>query len=525
MQRTTGLLLPSKDAFSVKDLFTFIYISLIACVFGAWFALNQLKAVAPAAMDSYPQNYYFLTIFKVYLSIIAFYCLSLLSLSAITQNRVKLLDVALSFSPLVLVFANVSLLYVVSGILLLQIMIIFARQPLRETTSLASRYSFDMAVLLIYFLAHFFLTTRLSPLNWDQAMLAAAGFNAEESYVLAPIFKGFVLAKQFSFSNIDHSQWAGIMNPPGSMTSPFFQLITLIFDLPSVSYPAFHVGISLINFMLAIGGSFGLYLFLKYAACLNNLFSFLGGILFFFGITPIISTMFLGDAGIFLSAYAVFPYALLLISLSFRKQSLCLAAWAGLALASQFFIITPHPEGVIYSYFFYGLYVLALMYFSKEMAWKLKFLLAGTTILLSLLLSAFVFVPILYDQLSGNMFVFAHTGDIAPTPLDDLKRYIVLFAIMFPISWLLLLRDNKPKAVYYASVVLSVLILSILLLTTNIHLMNSLVKRFHIGLHYWFHWRIGMYYCLSVIIVSMYALNQLFALSWHFLSRKLRMSN
>ncbi len=115
-----------------------------------------------------------------------------------------------------------------------------------------------------------------------------------------PPFRGFLLAKQFHLVYIDHSQWAGIMHTPVSLMSTCLQLITLFFDLPSLSVESFHVVLSAIAFILVVLGSFGCYLFLRYAANISLPFAIFGGSLYFFSNDPHLERMFTSDAGIFL---------------------------------------------------------------------------------------------------------------------------------------------------------------------------------------------------------------------------------
>ena len=202
------------------------------------------------------------------------------------------------------------------------------------------------------------------------ALLTAQGFNSEEIPVLAPSFKGFVLSKQFDFSNIDHAQWAGIMHPAATFQSPLIQLIAFIFDLPNASYEIFHILIMTVYFTCMILGAFGFYLFLKYAAKIPVLFAIFGGIVFCFSGAPLLMQTFTSDGGIFLPAQICFPYALLFISLAFEYKSNRLAAFAGLALATPFFLLTPHPEGTIYSVLFFGIYTIGLWFSSRIIPFK-----------------------------------------------------------------------------------------------------------------------------------------------------------
>ncbi|HEX4046061.1 MAG TPA: hypothetical protein VHZ76_10405 [Gammaproteobacteria bacterium] len=516
MQRTS---LFFSYGFNKNDLLAFMLISCIAIAFGYWFTTNQLNAVSPEAIYAYPTTYFILTTFKCYCTIIAFFTFSYMLLSRFTLLTIPILCIAATYLPLLLIYSHCALYWIAAFILGLQGCLIIAFARKKDYLTLV-RYLPDIAIFCTFFLLHFYLTSRFSPLHWDVAMLAGDGYYTEELPVLAPIFKGFVLAKQFAFSYIDHAQWAGVMNPPITLSSSLLQLLTFIFDLPSASYESFHTVLAAVHFIIMILGSFGFYLFLRYAAKIHILFAAFGGYLFFFSGVPLLGQMFIADGGVLLSSYAVFPYALLFISLAFEKLDYRFALWAGLALASQFFFYTPHPEGTIYSFLFFGLFSLGLVLFSKNAPLKKKIILASIAIGSFMLLSAYIFIPIVYDQFTGNMYVFAHTGDIQPTSLKDIVLYMIVLLSSLIILKLLPNRYQKIAPVYKSSIILSFSLLTLMLLTSQKAFSQLLVNVFHIGLHFWYPWRIGMYLALSSFIVFIFALDAITTFSTQRLVKK-----
>jgi hypothetical protein len=375
-------------------------------------------------------------------------------------------------------------------------------------------------VLGLFFFLHFFLTTRFNPLNWSKALLTGEGYFTEELPVVAPIFKGFVLAKQFAFSFVDHAAWAGVMNPPTTLSSPFMQMLVFILDLPSISYESFHAVLAAIFFLLAIIGSFGFYLFLKYAAKLHWLFCIFGGFLFFFSGAPFLSGMFIADGGILVSPYAMFPYALLLISIAFEKNDLRFSAWAGAALAAQFFFLSPHPEGVIYSLLFYGVFMTSLVYYSTQLSLKRRILLAITSFISFFILSAHSLIPVLYDQMAGNMYVFAHTGDIKHGKLADMKFYASMLALSMLASRLFLKNKITFSPVYLSALSLALFIGILMVLTWVTTVARVLAHLLHIGLHFWYIFRPGMYFILATFIVFLFILEELTKLSGQYILQK-----
>lgn len=476
--------------------------------FGIWFAYMQISMVASDAYAAYPLIFRWVTIIKCTLTIIAFSCFSHIILSFLSRGKITFWQTALSYMPLVFVFIS-PITLIVTCILLWQVILLPIAMSKKDFHYLKANYGFDLLALVVFFCLHLFLTTRFSPLHWSMAMLTAKGFNSEEIPVLAPIYHGFLLAKEYSFSNIDHAQWAGIMNPPVSLASPLLQLFTFILDLPSASIETFHILINAIYFILMIAGSFGFYLFLRYALGIYGLFAFIGGYFFMFSGAPLSTQMFMSDGGIFLSPLVAFPYALLCISKAYTNQNYRFAVFAALALATQFFTLSPHPEGTIYSVLFFAVYTLFLIIFCRNATLFQRISYAFLSAMVFLMLTAFFMVPILYDQLNENMFVFAHTGDVgvSDAAYSYYQPYIQLFLIFTAITLFLHRKYKTTSPVYFSSLGLTLFLLGLVYLTLNEGFIVALINFIHMGIHFWVPSRIGVYFYTSVFIVVMYGMD------------------
>jgi hypothetical protein len=326
----------------------FVVIMLIAAGFGFWFAFQQLHAVsnASAATASYPSVYLFITAIKCFFTILVIFGISYLLLYIISRHKISGLWVAFSFLPLLLLVSDYPKGIILGLIVALQIAGLLFVWRSKDYDIFRKKYLVDAVALLVLFILHLIITTQFSPLHLKKALFTKF---SEEIPVQAPLYKGFSLAKQFVFSTFDHSEWAAVVNPPITLASPLSQLITFLFNLPSIDPVTFHVVIDSITFLLIVGGAFGCYLFLKYAAKVCSILSWFGGALMFFSAANYLWLMIWADGGIFLSSYAMLPYCLLFLTLACEKRRYYLAAWAGVAMASPFFILTPHPEGVIYT--------------------------------------------------------------------------------------------------------------------------------------------------------------------------------
>lgn len=485
----------------------FFILSFPALMFGFWFASMQLHVISPQAFYTYPVQYFALTILKCYLTIAVFFAASQLILSHLSAGKINPSHIAWTFFPLIFVYQHCPLYLIAAFIAGSQLGLLTLTLNKNDYQRIISQYGVDTGVLLFLLVSHLLLTSALSPLHWNMPLLTMDAFNGEEVPVVVPLFKGFVLAKQFSFANVDHSQWAGIMHPAVSLTSPFMQLAAFILDLPSVSYDAFHILVLATYFIMMVLGSFGFYLFLKYALKVHLIFAILGGFLFYFSGAPLLHLSFQSDTGIFISAHACFPYALLLISLAFEKNSWRLAALAGLAMTAQFFFFAPHPEATIYLFLFYGIFTLGLCLFSREVSWFDRLRLAAISYFVFAALSAFYITPIMIDRFTGNMYAFAHVRDISFTYMKFFSAYIRLIVIFGPLSFLLLYVYKRLSPVYLSSLLLAVTLGIFVSLTTHQSFNVGVVHLLNLGLHIWVPMRPGVYFYAASFIIAMAGLD------------------
>ncbi len=500
------ILCDTKNRTCLFNLYAFLSIFLIASAYGYWFASNQLQAISSdAILSMYPKKYFIISVFRCSLSIIALFVISAVALTSISRGKLNYFVVALTYTPLVLVYFNYSMYWIVCGIIFLQFILLISTFRSNDYRWLFSTCLVDLTILCVIFLLHLFITTGFSPLYWNVSWHTSAG--AEEIPMVASIFKGFVHTKQFAFSTMDYSEWAGVLNPPITLNSPFLEMLTFIFDLPSISIEAFHIVLLAVDFTLIIIGSFGFYLFLKYAFKLRSVFACIGGCLFFF--SPFMATMMTEDGGIFLSSYAIFPYALLLISLAFEKNNYSLAIWAGVAIAAQFFFASPHPEGVIYSLLFYGVFTAGLFLLAKHLTWRSKIMLSITSVFVFFMLAAFVVLPILVDQFNGNMHAYAHMKDMQPISFRSFGAYGILLVIYSLISVALLKKQHRITDVHISSMILALFLLLLMVLTTQVRFNNILINFLHIGLNVGHAWRIGIFFCMMVFVMAIISMDTL----------------
>jgi hypothetical protein len=460
-------------------------------LFGYWFASNQVAAVAMGMGGvDYPSRFFLLTVLRCTLVILVFFSVTNLVLTSLTRGLIKSIFVALGFLPLLGVFANIPLSEILYTILALQSFLVLIIWQKQDYKAFFANKFVDVLVLLALFSLHYFIT------------LGANGTLAGEIPLATPILKSFVLAKQFNFSTLDFANWAGLMNASNTLNSPLLQLLTLIFDLPSVSVEAFHNVFYVTYFILVMLGSYGVYAFLKYAAKVNIVFAFFGGLLFSFSGTPFIDQILQGDAGIFISPAMVFPYAMLALALAFEKRSYALALASGIALGAQYFLLTPPPEVTLYSLLFFEIFTLGLYLFHKSLPRHLRRGLALTSLAAFFTLAAYSLLPIVV----GSMPAFTNISDTLPLEFHFVDDFKLLY-IFLPVSIILLLLQERLTPLYKSIILFTVFIAAWVKVLASPAVNFFLVNNLPHALHYDVSHKLGIILSLSVFLLAMIALD------------------
>lgn len=482
----------------------FYIISIIGIIFGCWFATNQVEAVANGSLFSYPKVFFLQTIIKCTLTIVATFYLVNVVLSKLILNKLNSSKISLTFLPLLLVYLKCSMGSILLLIFLLQVIYLFSLVSQADYRYWRTNYLANAIVFIVYFGAHYVLTTRFSPRFWQSAILTLAGGASDEILTATPLFMSYQNVKHFSFSNFDHSQWAGILNPPITLGSTFLQFLTFSLDLPSADPLAFHAVYNVVNFVLIVLGSFGLYLFLRYAAKVRIGVAFCGGLLFFFSGKPMINEMLSWDGGILMSPYAIICYAMLFIAIAFEKKEITFSYWAGAALASQFFFFSPHSEGVIYTVLMYALFTLGLLFFSKHILWKDKLKFSVASFIVFGLLTSVITVPLMVDLAQHNMSVYGHISDISVNHRSEFVELTRLLSIFLLLSFVLLLGQKKLTPAYLSILLLTLTLYLLLWGSTYLDFNKFVILTLHIPIHIWVSWRLGIFLFLLVFILASY---------------------
>lgn len=486
----------------------------ILFTFATWFVNQQIAHVSLNLAATYPYPIYLFSIIKTFLTVAVLVLVWQHFIDLICQKKLSISRMIICASPLAFIYF-ISLQFCIILIMFIggMFFICYGKSIARSIW----HNKVDIIVLLIIicwysFSAHVDL---FSPKYWHQALQVLP---VEEIPVISPLYKSYLYAKQYNFTNIDYAFWASLIHPINSYNSPLLQLLALIGNFPSLDINSFHLIILGIMFFLAIIGSYGFYLYLKYAFSIRTSISLIGALLFIYGNTFFMTVLAL-DGPVFLSSYLLLPLALLFITLSVENNNNYLALLTGVVLALPFFILSPHPEMTIYALIVYLIIGFSLCIFSKH------FWLSAKLVFLSLfsffLTSLYHLGPPLIDFYLNNIYVKGHTiflnhlSTFEPQ-IDKGPFKYYYFLILYCGSLVLVQQFLKRKMCANAMAWLVIFLLMLWLLFLNklmayFPLFNFL-KEIPIRINFAYSWRFYLIETIAALILSACAVNMVFDL-------------
>jgi len=273
----------------------------------------------------------------------------------------------------------------------------------------------------IVFAAQWLFVTSVSPSHLDRAP-TRSGITYLVDASLA--MSGFVNAFYSSFSTFYHGYWGAAQDVPTGLASILLSVISFLDVLPLWQASSFFEIVYLMVFGFFVAASWFFYLFLREVRVSR-------------WAATAVASVFVAGNGFFLRAaasdnawyvteYAVLPVALYAFAKAVRSGSLTAAAWAGVAVASQFYLMAPHPEATIYSVAVFAVLALSCFAVPERRASS-----RGRVIVLALasgmafvLASAAYLVPIAAAEFGGTMDVVGRkialqSGYTLPVPLFD----------------------------------------------------------------------------------------------------------
>lgn len=414
---------------------------------------------------SYPSSIFLVTLAKSFFTAALFCMVWQKIINFFIAEKISPYFFTIIFSPIILLFFGFKILVVLQAMVALSMLLIAFSNRIKINYN----YLSDAIFFLLIFCALGIFCEIFSPFyERDQILTAKDQFYyLPQLSVVGSLIKGFIWVKYFSFSHIDYSQWAGIMNT--FQASPLLQITTLVLDLPSVDINSFYKVLYSIIFVLCLIGSFGFYLLLYRGLGLNRGLALFGGIAYII-CNPAFFINISLDGHFFISSYCLLPLALFFLIISLKKNSDFYALLAGVTLFSQFIFLAPHPEGTIYTAATYAVIGFFYAAFQKDLAlnFKRRFVLFSLSILSFGLFSLIYFAPLLNDILRGVTHIYGHAPRFSPLPdFDEMEPYAEFAQIGIYITFYRLIIKKKFDSFIWGTIFLSIFLILILLTGQN----------------------------------------------------------
>ena len=467
-----------------------LLIFIISLIVGIWYAVQQIDVISPELAGDYPILPRVGVLLQVgFVIFIAYFGLVMILrwLRGTPATMALRTGAALCFLPLTLVLLKLPTLSVglpvryhifdlygyyvqldpgngipVSIVLSIFLMLLMAIAAMLKASSQHRRDVLREPILVFAGLSIVLYLTQgfFSPANWDRILDVGTGFYQQEQPAIMPVYKSFIWAKFFSFSNFDYSYFGAVPHTPTSYGSFPLTLLALLSDAPSIEPAAFYRLFYLVLFCLLLLGSFGTYLLLRKGARIGLGASIGGGLGFVLANRALYENI-VSETHLNIASYAVFPFAALFLVLALRDRRPLLALWSGMTLGSQFYLASPHPEGTLYSFLMYGVFAFALLVMCVTQRESLKryallMVYAGAGLVLT---SMGHLLPVLHAQATDVMYVFGHLSeprmDIWSSGWTDIGRYrmkpqaIMVLILIVPVFWRQI-REGKVEPIFCA---------------------------------------------------------------------------
>ena len=301
-----------------------------------------------------------------------------------------------------------------------------------------------------------------------------AASRSYEAYLSSSSFaiRNYVAARDFSFSPFSHAYWGMLQDPPGGLTSLVVALFSLLEVLPFWEVSSFYQLVSLIFFANYVFSGYFLFLLLReldvrWPIALATALALFIGNQFYANMV----SQDMGWAGCYLVSLTA---SLWLLAVALRRDSFAVGAWSGLALASQFYIVAPHPEMTIYSVLIYIIVALPCLLIAPASTRLRGFLICVVSGLVFTLFSLAYLVPVVSHVFMGNTVVHGEDTIVPRTfvfKIPGMTFYIVALVASAALELLRWRKFGAPRPVLVGCLMIagSILSLSIPGMPTAMH--------------------------------------------------------
>ncbi len=501
---------PSK--FSQIDFVKVIILCAYSLITSFWFSKNQIWSLCQGLPEcGYPLSILFLTFIKSFTVSILCYTIWNKIVNFCVKEEISPRLALIIFSPIILLLFDIKILLTFELILLLSIILIISKNKIR----LNYDYLIDAIYLLFLIWILLIFCEPFSPLYYQYSTSDLRG-DLYRLPFFSEFFKTIIWAKHFSFSGMDYSNWAAVTHSPIPSPSLLFQFLILLLDLPSLDVISFYRILLSLIFALCVIGSFSFYLLTYYGLKFNRGLAFLAGASFIFGNYRFLlasSKQNEGDGYIFLASCTLLPLALFLFTLALRKKSHIYSALSGIILALPPFILSTHPEAIIFSTatYFTVTFFSALLHDDATLKIPKKLALCASSFLAFLALFAFYLLPILLDILDGNMSIYGHKNShLYAYQIYFVKDYLPFLFIGITGVLCQLIFKRKLNGFIFGSITI-VAILGAIISSQPGDLIYRITAHF-VSLHIQAYFRSLMFMTPLAIMIGLYGVNLL--LEW-----------
>lgn len=375
-------------------------------LFSCWFAFHQMTAISPEFRATAPFGEFMPTLLTVFLVMLCIYGSSLMTMlrTAASRTAAPLIAVrSLGFLASVIIAITIA---PVAGALVFALLLfgawgweILATEPTVNRLWILKEYVVPLAIIAA---AYCFLIPSVSPFY-----LYHAASRAAETYLSASTLamRNYMAAHSYSLSSFTHSYWGAVQDVPTGLTSLPLGILGFLNIYPIWEASSFFKLLVLIHFSGYVLTGYFFYLFLRRSPMTRAVA--LGAALVYVAGNQFFLVMLTEDTGWVLSSFLALSIALWALSISLQRGSFLGGAWSGIALASQFYVLEPHPEVTIYSVLTYVLVVFAYIAVGdRSGCTRLRaFMISVTAGIAFLLLSPAYLTPIVEQMRSGNLIV------------------------------------------------------------------------------------------------------------------------
>lgn len=272
--------------------------------------------------------------------------------------------------------------------------------------------------------------------------------------------RNYVASHYFSFSPFTHTFWGMIQDMPTGLTSPVLAFLGLL-DISSLwEASSFFKLLSLIYYAGYVFAGYFLFLLLREFRVRASI-SLATALVLFVG-NQFYLNMVSQDMGWAGCSFTALTASLWLLAVALRRDSFTLGGWSGLALASQFYVVAPHPEMTIYSVVIYILVALSCVLITPTSSRLRGFLICVVSGAIFTLFSLAYLIPVVSQIAAGSMVVLGEDTTVPPSfafQIPGLAFYVVLLSGCAALEFLRWRKLGRPRPVLVACLIVAVPIL------------------------------------------------------------------